>query len=84
MTQVVGILVSGKGPRWGSGFWSKAGAHHPSPRMVLRMEIKVGTVGGVIGTFFIRHGSHVDELIPSSQQPCAVDSVIPPLYRGGS
>ena len=84
MTQVVGTLVPGKGPRWRFGFWNKAGAHHPSPRMVMKMEIKVGTAEGVIGTSFIRRGSHVDELIPSSQQPCAVDSVIAPLYRGGN
>ena len=47
MTQVMGTSVPGKGPRCGFGFWSEAGAHHPSQRMVMMVDIKVGIAEGV-------------------------------------
>ena len=45
-----------------------------------------GDKGGNSGRYHgasSRHCSHIDELIQSSEQPCAVGSIIAPLYRGG-
>ena len=44
-----GTLIPGKGLRWGFGLQSEAGAHPSSSRMVMMMEINVGTRECVIG-----------------------------------
>lgn len=38
-----GTAVPGKGLRWGFGLQSEAGAHPSSPRMMMMMEINIGT-----------------------------------------